>query len=302
MPTDYTPAVANALEDARAIRVVTDPLAYSSYSSKRWDAKYGAQEIVNEQLALIEGKLARAQYGRQFTCGSGDAVGDPVRLSGNNTVTKALATTTAGAQVIGFIRHKGSLYSASVSNGTTCYLVHYLYVSGLSGGTARGTCYLTDAGGFSATAGTIPKPVGQFLSTTEAWVCSDALRAALGADPGIGTIDFIFGDGISTISTGIKGYIQVDFPCTIVANTVLADQAGSIVIDIWKDTYANFPPLVADTITASAKPTLSAAQKSTDSTLTGWTTAINAGDILAFNVDSASTVRQVTLALKIRRA
>ena len=32
--------------------------------------------------------------------------------------------------------------------------------------------------------------------------------------------------------------------------------SGSIVIDVWKDTYANFPPIVADTITASAKPTL----------------------------------------------
>ena len=58
--------------------------------------------------------------------------------------------------------------------------------------------------------------------------------------------------------------------------------SGSIVIDVWKDTYANFPPTVADTITASAKPTLSSATKSDDTTLTGWTTAVTAGDVFGF--------------------
>jgi len=83
---------------------------------------------------------------------------------------------------------------------------------------------------------------------------------------------------------------------------VLADQTGSIVVDIWKDSYANFPPTDADSITASAPPTISSAQKSQDSTLTGWTTSISAGDILAFNVDSCSTIARVTLSLKVEKS
>jgi len=79
---------------------------------------------------------------------------------------------------------------------------------------------------------------------------------------------------------------------------MLADQSGSIVVDIWKDTYANFPPADADSITAAAPPTISSAQKAQDSTLTGWTTAVAAGDILAFNVDSVATVTRVTLSIK----
>jgi hypothetical protein len=82
----------------------------------------------------------------------------------------------------------------------------------------------------------------------------------------------------------------------------LADQSGSIVVDIWKDTYANYPPTVADTITASAKPTISSATKGQSSTLTGWTTTIAAGDILAFNVDSITTCQRVTLSLKVTRS
>lgn len=113
------------------------------------------------------------------------------------------------------------------------------------------------------------------------------------------TLNFIIDGGGAVITTGVKGDAIVDVACTIQSVTVLSDVSGSIVIDIWKDTYVNAAPTVADTITASAKPTLSSATKSQDSTLTGWTTAIAAGDVLRFNVDSASTVTRVTIAIKV---
>lgn len=117
----------------------------------------------------------------------------------------------------------------------------------------------------------------------------------------IGSIQFIIDGGGSAITTGVKAYIEVPFACTITQVTLLADQSGSIVVDIWKDTYANYPPVDADSITASAPPTISAATKSQDATLTGWTTTIAAGDILGFNVDSAATVTLVTLSLKVKK-
>ena len=107
--------------------------------------------------------------------------------------------------------------------------------------------------------------------------------------------------GGSAITTGVKGYVEVPYAGVITNVTMLADQSGSIVVDIWKDTYANYPPTDADSITASAVPTISAATKSKDSTLTGWTTTVAAGDILGFNVDSASTVTRVSLVLTIRK-
>lgn len=115
------------------------------------------------------------------------------------------------------------------------------------------------------------------------------------------TVDIIFviDGGGATITTGVKGYIPVDFPCTINQVTLLADQSGSIVVDILKDTYANYPP--AGSIAASAKPTISSATKSKDSTLTGWTTSISAGDILGFKVDSITTCQRVTVALKVTK-
>lgn len=114
-------------------------------------------------------------------------------------------------------------------------------------------------------------------------------------------IVFVIDGGGSTITTGVKGDIQVPFAYTITSVSLLADQSGSIVVDVWKDTYANFPPTVADTITASAKPTISSATKATDSTLTGWTTSVDADDILRFNVSSVTNIQRVTLTLKVSK-
>lgn len=75
--------------------------------------------------------------------------------------------------------------------------------------------------------------------------------------------------------------------------------SGSCVVDVWKDTYANFPPTDADSITASAPPTVSAGTKSEDTTLTGWTTAVDRGDVLVFHVDSTSTFTNIVVILEV---
>lgn len=115
-------------------------------------------------------------------------------------------------------------------------------------------------------------------------------------------IAFVIDGGGSAVATGVKGDLMIPFDCTLTSVTLLADQSGSVVIDVWKDAYANYPPTSADSIAASAKPTLSSAAKSQDTTLTGWTTSITAGQTLRFNVDSAATLTRVTLILKAVRA
>jgi hypothetical protein len=109
--------------------------------------------------------------------------------------------------------------------------------------------------------------------------------------------------GGSVISTGVKGFASAQFSGTITKWRLLSTDAsstvGSIVIDVWKDTYANYPPTVADTITASAKPTLSSVNKNEDSILTGWSTSVTDGDVFGFKVDSATTVTRVTLEITV---
>jgi hypothetical protein len=133
-------------------------------------------------------------------------------------------------------------------------------------------------------------------SGTDATGWSAKVRAGAGSTR---TIEVVIDGGGSALTTGIKADRYVPYACTITAVTMLADQSGSCVVDIWKDTYANYPPTVADTITAAAKPTISAATNSQDTTLTGWTTSISAGDTLRFNIDSAATLTRLTLTLTV---
>jgi len=111
----------------------------------------------------------------------------------------------------------------------------------------------------------------------------------------------VFDGGGAELATGEQGYLEVPFECEIVAARLFADQAGDLVVDVWRDTYAAFPPTDADSITASAPPTLSSGQKSEDTTLTGWTTALAQGDVLAFNIDSVADVTRATLSLTVER-
>lgn len=129
----------------------------------------------------------------------------------------------------------------------------------------------------------------------------DTADSMLFLDTAYDTIQFIIDGGGVAITTGEKGDIEIPFACTIEGWTVLADQSGSIVVDIWKDTYANYPPTVADTITGTEKPTLSGAIKNQDLTLSSWTTSCERGSTLRYNVDSVATVTRVTVILRVKK-
>lgn len=115
---------------------------------------------------------------------------------------------------------------------------------------------------------------------------------------------FVIGDSSNAITTGTK--VDIEAPCDgeFQGWALLADQPGDFELEIWKDTYANFPPTDADKITGttgSQNPRLSSAIKNRSTDLTGWTTAFSQGDILRFHVPSASTVTRVTVALRYNR-
>lgn len=117
-------------------------------------------------------------------------------------------------------------------------------------------------------------------------------KAAVGA---------VFGDGVNVISGGAQVDIQVPFSATIVAARLLLKESGDLVIDVRKDTYANYPPTDADSICSGVEPTASSAIKYEDLTLSGWTTSITSGDCLQFYVDSAATVTQGTIVLELEK-
>jgi hypothetical protein len=137
-------------------------------------------------------------------------------------------------------------------------------------------------------------------STVTGTTVSDAFNT-IKNNVGPGVIGITIDGNGSVITTGLKGFIKVPFPCTIAAWTIMADQSGSAVIDVWKAAYASFPPTVANTIVNGHYPTLSG-QSSNATDLSNWTTTtVAATEVIAFNVNSASTVTRITIELKVNK-
>lgn len=140
------------------------------------------------------------------------------------------------------------------------------------------------------------------MATTD--VLSGLTPAEILADAGISQankqqMSMTVSNGGSVLATGVIAYIYCQFQGTITSATLMADASGDVVVDIWKVGYGSFPPTITNTITAAAKPTLSSQQTSQNTTLTGWTTSVTAGDIFAFNIDSVATIKTLTITLLI---
>jgi hypothetical protein len=110
------------------------------------------------------------------------------------------------------------------------------------------------------------------------------------------TID---GGGVA-VTTGVKGYISVPFACTITGWDVVADQAGSITIEVAKKA-GGVPNTTTDTISGGSPIALSSAQIVQNGLVSGWTTAVAAGDVIGFNVVSATTVTRVTATIRMTK-
>lgn len=132
MSLPYTPALADALEDA-AVRVRFDDPGDAVYVhdydivTARWFFK----PVQDELMALLAGAVARKQYQRTYTCLSTVAVGDPLCISGNDQLRTAVSSDDV---VLGFCAYKPTT--------TTAYLSHFYYKSGLVGYYAGQPYYL----------------------------------------------------------------------------------------------------------------------------------------------------------------
>ena len=224
------------------------------------------------------------------------SVGDVIYHNGTSWLD-ANANTEATAESLGIVE-------AATGSDFTVILSGKITLTGLTAGT---TYFLSDVTPALLTAteptsiGSISKPVLYAISTTVGYVHNYRGIEIAGSSTTKGQLGITIDGAGSAITTGIKGDLRVPYDCTISNVEVVLDQIGSIVIDVWNDSYANYPAIDGDSITASAPPTVSSATKSRDSTLTGWTLALSAGDYLRFNVDSITTATRATLTLEVTK-
>lgn len=107
-------------------------------------------------------------------------------------------------------------------------------------------------------------------------------------------ISFVLDGGGSALTTGdLQVFPTAAYSCTINRTDVSSDASGSITVDIWKK--AGAIPAAADKISASAPVTLSSQQLNQSGSISGWTTAVTAGDVFGGTIASAATVKRVTV-------
>lgn len=108
----------------------------------------------------------------------------------------------------------------------------------------------------------------------------------------------VFDGNGSPPTVGSIGYVVVPFNGTIDQWHIVANASGSAVVDVWK--AAGAIPTDANRIAGTEKPTLSAAQLASDTSLSTWsTTAVSAGDVFGFELESVTTCTRLTVEVRI---
>jgi len=156
----YTPSGTSGAYDLWTGVPIGQPSTPSAVRTGVADAAFFALEVENNLLGLINASVGSPFYRQAFACASGLSTGDPVILTGANSVDLAAASGSGTSKVIGFIRD-------ITSADTGCYLSHYWYATGLTV-VVNDTVYLTDAGGVSSGQGTFKHTLGIAISTTGA--------------------------------------------------------------------------------------------------------------------------------------
>lgn len=123
-------------------------------------------------------------------------------------------------------------------------------------------------------------------------------------DPYTMLVTYTIGGMSTVLPTGIIGEVQIPAAGTITSAALAADQTGSCVVYPRKCTYANYSatrPSSDDGISGGNPLTITSGVGVVDTTLSGWTTSVAAGDVIRFSMGTISSITRLTIALAISR-
>lgn len=141
------------------------------------------------------------------------------------------------------------------------------------------------------------KSSGWYISNGSAWVPADAPPST-----GVGCISATFDGNGEAIDAGESVEIPMPYAGTIRAWKIIADQTGSIEIDVQRAPFADYPVTGEDTICGGNEPSISVASKEEDTALSGWTAGFAANDVFRFVINSATNIRRCTITLEVDKA
>lgn len=214
----------------------------------------------------------------------------PLKIANGNTATPGIAF---GADTNTGFKRRNVDSIAWVSGGAERFYID-----------AQGKAFqlgsLDTAGDFSVGGKLTGKSnVGQMLGSPDVGaILRDG--ATLASQPQFIQSVPIYVDGL-TVGGKVLCDVRIPFGCKILAYSITADAVGNATVEIWKTTFANFPPSVSDKITGISPITLAGQAARVVSTITDWSTVdVAAGDTLRFYLGSLGggiSALSVTLAV-----
>jgi hypothetical protein len=119
-----------------------------------------------------------------------------------------------------------------------------------------------------------------------------------------GIIEAIIGGNGAVIPVGSYADVQIPGDCSLYRWTALADEIGSISVDLRTCTQAQYDggvshPVSADSITGGNPIMIVSGIKGQDTVLGGWSRTLIAGNVLRFIVTAVSSIQQITVSLEI---
>lgn len=105
------------------------------------------------------------------------------------------------------------------------------------------------------------------------------------------------------ISNGKTAYAQIPYNGTLTSWTLVSDVSGSCTITVFKDTYANYPPLSPSDNIYSVQPSLSSANRNQNLTPTyiGSQATVTAGDYMGFTISGVTSITWANLTIQITK-
>jgi len=224
-----------------------------------------------------------------FGNGAGDIRVYGMYLDGSSVLQNPAGFGTTGATASGYTQYGGST-SGVVTVTVAAAAGTYSLTLPATGGTTGYSVVSTDGAG----------TLGYALELPDTGANGFVKRTGAGTTAAVSTaraFGYTFNGAGTALTSGQTGYLTVPFACTISAWNMSVD-TGTATVDVWKIATGTGIPTISNTITASATPAIASNNSLHSTTLTGWTTAVAANDIVGINLKATASATVVNLTVE----